>query len=118
MRNLPGRWTKIWLMIKRKNENQIGLTMFPNDLPQECKFPLSIDILSKLQLVFTLAVGAFIVAIGYSLFQIPFNLAAGGLTGLSIIIRHFTGWPVGILYLLMNIPLLLLGFRQLGRWRS
>jgi uncharacterized membrane-anchored protein YitT (DUF2179 family) len=48
---------------------------------------------------------------------VPHNIAAGGLGGISIIINHFTGWPVGTLYLVMNIPLLVLGFFYLGRWR-
>jgi uncharacterized membrane-anchored protein YitT (DUF2179 family) len=56
-------------------------------------------------------VGALIVAVGYSLFQVPFNIAAGGVGGISIIINHFTGWPVGTLYLVINIPLMVLGFR-------
>jgi uncharacterized membrane-anchored protein YitT (DUF2179 family) len=61
-------------------------------------------------------VGALIAALGYSLFQVPFNIAAGGVGGISIIINHFTGWPVGTLYLVLNIPLMVLGFRYLGRW--
>ena len=63
-----------------------------------------------------LTVGTVITALSYSLFQVPYNIAAGGISGLSIIINHFTGWPVGTLYLFMNIPLLILGFFYLGRW--
>ncbi|RMF01197.1 MAG: YitT family protein [Chloroflexi bacterium] len=61
--------------------------------------------------------GTVIAALGYSLFQIPHQIAAGGLGGLGIIINHFTGWPVGSMYMVMNIPLLGLGFFYLGRWR-
>jgi uncharacterized membrane-anchored protein YitT (DUF2179 family) len=61
-------------------------------------------------------IGVILAALGYSLFQVPFNIAAGGIGGLSIIINHFTGWPVGTLYLMMNIPLLILGYFYLGRW--
>ena len=63
-----------------------------------------------------LTVGTVITALSYALFQVPYNIAAGGISGLSIIINHFTGWPVGTLYLIMNIPLLILGFFYLGRW--
>lgn len=62
-------------------------------------------------------VGALVVALGYSLFQVPHNIAAGGLSGISIIVNHFTGWPVGMMYLVMNIPVLTLGYFYLGRWR-
>ena len=61
--------------------------------------------------------GAGTVALGFSLFQMPYNLAAGGITGVSIIIRHFTGMPAGLLYLVLNVPLLFIGFRHLGRWQ-
>lgn len=61
-------------------------------------------------------VGTVLAALGYSLFQVPFNIAAGGLGGLSIIINHFTGLPIGTMYLVMNIPLLALGYFYLGRW--
>jgi len=63
-----------------------------------------------------LTIGTLIAAFSYALFQVPYNIAAGGLGGLGIIINYFTGWPVGTLYLLMNIPLLILGFFHLGRW--
>ena len=63
-----------------------------------------------------LTVGTLIAALGYSLFQVPYNLAAGGIGGVSIIINHFTGWPIGAMILVMNIPLLILGYFYLGRW--
>jgi uncharacterized membrane-anchored protein YitT (DUF2179 family) len=62
-------------------------------------------------------IGTLFVALGYSLFQVPFNLAAGGVGGLSIIINALTGLPAGVTYLLLNIPLLIIGFVSLGRWR-
>jgi uncharacterized membrane-anchored protein YitT (DUF2179 family) len=63
-----------------------------------------------------ITIGSVLAALGYSLFQVPFNIAAGGLFGLGIIVNHFTGWPVGIFFLVANIPLMILGFRHLGRW--
>ena len=68
------------------------------------------------RLVLLLA-GALISAAGFSLFQVPYNIAAGGVSGIAILINHFTGWPVSTLYLLMNVPLFVLGFFYLGRWR-
>jgi len=64
-----------------------------------------------------IAVGACVSAFGYSMFMVPFNLAAGGIGGLSVIVNHFTGLPAGMVYLFMNLPLLVMGFFQLGRWR-
>lgn len=68
------------------------------------------------QLVMIIA-GGVIAAFGYSLFQIPFNLAAGGLSGLGIIINYLTGFPAGTLFFVLNIPLLILGYYYLGYWR-
>jgi uncharacterized membrane-anchored protein YitT (DUF2179 family) len=62
-------------------------------------------------------IGALVVALGYGLFQVPYNIAAGGVGGIGIIINHFTGWPVGMMYFILNIPLLVLGYFHLGRWR-
>lgn len=77
----------------------------------------SSSIWRSLQRLLLVALGALISALGYSLFQVPFNIVAGGLTGIGIIINHFSGLPVGMMYLLMNIPLLILGYIHLGRWR-
>lgn len=64
-----------------------------------------------------IAVGAALSALGYTVFQVPFNIAAGGVTGLGIIANHLTGFPVSAFFLLINIPLFVLGYYQLGRWR-
>ena len=64
----------------------------------------------------TMLIGITLGALGYVLFQVPFNLAAGGVSGIAIIINHFTGWSIGGMYLLMNVPLLILGYFYLGRW--
>jgi uncharacterized membrane-anchored protein YitT (DUF2179 family) len=64
-----------------------------------------------------LFIGVLISALGYSLFQVPFNLAAGGVSGISIIIAEFTGWRIGAMILLMNVPLWFLGYHYLGGWR-
>jgi uncharacterized membrane-anchored protein YitT (DUF2179 family) len=63
-----------------------------------------------------LILGTLIAAFGFAVFLAPHNLAAGGIAGISLIINHYTGWPVGTLYLLLNLPLMALGFRELGRW--
>jgi uncharacterized membrane-anchored protein YitT (DUF2179 family) len=58
--------------------------------------------------------GATIQAAGMVLFLIPGKLAAGGVTGIAQIINRFTGWPIGVMILLFNIPLFILGWRFLG----
>ncbi|MCP5097923.1 MAG: YitT family protein [Chloroflexi bacterium] len=68
------------------------------------------------KLFILMLIGVTLVSLGYVIFQVPHNISAGGLTGLGIIVHHFTGWPVGLLFWILNLPLLLLGFFKLGRW--
>jgi uncharacterized membrane-anchored protein YitT (DUF2179 family) len=70
----------------------------------------------RLPPIFMLAAGSFLIAFAYVMFQVPFNIVAGGLSGLALIINEFTGWPIGILYWVMNVPMFILGFIFLGRW--
>ena len=61
--------------------------------------------------------GAVIQAVNVNLFLLPGNIAPGGVSGAAIIIREFTGWPIGVMMFIINIPLVVIGFRQLGRFR-
>jgi uncharacterized membrane-anchored protein YitT (DUF2179 family) len=47
-------------------------------------------------------------------FLVPAQLASGGVSGLSQIINSFTGWPIGLMVFLGNLPLFILGWRFLG----
>ncbi len=58
--------------------------------------------------------GSALQAISLRVFLIPAKLASGGVSGLSQIINHFTGWPIGLMVLIGNIPLFILGWRFLG----
>lgn len=64
-----------------------------------------------------LVVGTLVTALAFSVFQEPYNLAAGGVSGIGLIVNTFTGWSVASFYFITNIPLLVLGFFYLGRWR-
>lgn len=64
-----------------------------------------------------LVIGTLVTALAFSVFQEPYNLAAGGVSGIGLIVNTFTGWSVASFYFITNIPLLVLGFFYLGRWR-
>jgi len=51
----------------------------------------------------------------YPLFLTPNNIAPGGLTGVAIVLNYLLGLPVGLLSLLLNIPLFLIGYRSMGK---
>ena len=53
-------------------------------------------------------------ALALRLFFVPANLASGGVSGIAQLINYFTGWPIGMMILIGNIPLFALGWRFLG----
>jgi uncharacterized membrane-anchored protein YitT (DUF2179 family) len=61
-----------------------------------------------------LLLGSILQAIGLRLFLVPAHLANGGVTGISQLINHYTNWPIGLMVLIGNVPLFLLGWRYLG----
>lgn len=61
-----------------------------------------------------IAGGAIIQALAMRLFLIPGLMVSGGISGAAQIIHFFTRWPIGVMVLIGNLPLLLLGWRYLG----
>ncbi|HSJ86979.1 MAG TPA: YitT family protein [Anaerolineales bacterium] len=59
-------------------------------------------------------IGSLIQAFSLRVFFVPAQLASGGVSGISQLINHFTGWPIGVMVFLGNIPLFALGWRFLG----
>ena len=58
--------------------------------------------------------GTLLQAVALRLFMVHAELASGGISGISQLIHHYTGWPIGLMVLIVNIPLFLLGWRLLG----
>lgn len=50
------------------------------------------------------------------MFLDPNQLAPGGFTGIAIIMNHFVAVPVGTLFMILNIPIMLLGIWKFG-WK-
>jgi uncharacterized membrane-anchored protein YitT (DUF2179 family) len=64
--------------------------------------------------VLFITAGALLQALAIRLFLVPALLVNGGVSGLSQIINYHTGFPIGLMILLGNVPLFLLGWRYLG----
>jgi uncharacterized membrane-anchored protein YitT (DUF2179 family) len=64
-----------------------------------------------------ITLGVTLMALANDLFLLPNNVFSGGVTGIALLLEHFTGGSVGTLYFLFNVPLLLAGMRWLGGWR-
>ena len=75
---------------------------------------LAVDILFDIAASFLLGIGI------YSFIE-PANIAPGGVSGISLMIKYLWNIPIGIMNVVINIPLLILSFRYLGKkftWRS
>lgn len=64
--------------------------------------------------VFMMLVGSFIMAFGLNYFTIANQLAEGGFTGVAILASYAFDVSPGLVYLALNIPLFLVGWRALG----
>jgi uncharacterized membrane-anchored protein YitT (DUF2179 family) len=58
--------------------------------------------------------GALMQALAMDLFLVPGELAAGGVSGAAQIVHRYTGWPIGVMIIVANLPLFGLGWRYLG----
>ena len=62
-----------------------------------------------------MGVGSLLYSLSLALLLDPNNLAPGGVSGIAIILNRFVPIQVGTLILLMNIPIMIMGFVWLGK---
>ncbi|MCX6296520.1 MAG: YitT family protein [Bacteroidetes bacterium] len=62
-----------------------------------------------------IVLGSFFLAFGVAGFLSPNNIATGGTAGLAIVLHHVVKLPIGVLMALINIPLLLVSLKYLGK---
>ena len=74
---------------------------------------------SKMQMIWDIAktaIGCALFALGFNIFLVPHDLNAGGISGLSmIIVRLLNTGSIGVLTVLINLPLFVLGWWKLGK---
>jgi uncharacterized membrane-anchored protein YitT (DUF2179 family) len=59
--------------------------------------------------------GSCLMGFGINYFNIANGLAEGGVTGITILLKYMFGWNAGIVNFLLNLPLLLIGWKVLGK---
>jgi uncharacterized membrane-anchored protein YitT (DUF2179 family) len=64
---------------------------------------------------FLITLGSFVLALGVVGFLAPNKIATGGTAGLAIIFHHIFNLPIGVLMALINIPLLIVSIKYLGK---
>lgn len=62
-----------------------------------------------------LTLGAIVYAAGLETFFVPNNLIDGGVVGISMMISYLTDTPLSVFVVLLNIPFLYLGYKQIGK---
>ncbi|MBO9707785.1 MAG: YitT family protein [Caulobacter sp.] len=63
--------------------------------------------------VHALLIGSSFIAVGLTLLKAA-GLVTGGVAGMALIVSYLTHWPVGTVFLLLNIPFYVLAQRTLG----
>lgn len=68
-------------------------------------------------------IGSFILAAGFVFFISPYKIVPGGVYGIAIVVHYITkgmiswapeGFPIGLMGLILNIPLTIIGIKVLG----
>ncbi|MBY0095517.1 YitT family protein [Mesobacillus maritimus] len=65
--------------------------------------------------ILLITLGALLMAVGLEIFLVPNNVVDGGITGISIMLAHITGWRLGVFLFLLNLPFVYLGYKQIGK---
>lgn len=78
---------------------------------QHQKLPLSKIIMRAV----AITIGAILMAVGLEIFLVPNQVVDGGVTGISIMLSHLTGFRLGIFLFLLNLPFVYIGYKQMGK---
>ncbi|WP_378955280.1 YitT family protein [Pelosinus sp. sgz500959] len=64
---------------------------------------------------FCITAGCLIASTSINLFLVPHHLLSGGVSGLAIIFYFLFGFPIGLQIIIMNIPLVAIAYKLLGK---
>ncbi|MCX7756804.1 MAG: YitT family protein [candidate division WOR-3 bacterium] len=59
--------------------------------------------------------GCLVYALAYVLFLIPHQIVPGGISGVSLVINYFFHTPIGVVIVILNIPIFLVGAKVIGQ---
>jgi uncharacterized membrane-anchored protein YitT (DUF2179 family) len=71
--------------------------------------------MKALRRAFFMFVGSILFSVGLEIFLVPNNIIDGGIVGISIILSHLLHIPLGVFLILLNLPFLLIGYKQIGK---
>lgn len=73
------------------------------------------NIRSEIRNTLLIVAGVVFLALGVVLFLAPNRIATGGAPGMAILLNHLSGISIGMLMLMINLPLLAMGVKILGK---
>lgn len=59
-------------------------------------------------------IASFLLGVSIVVYAVQANFAPGGVSGLAVIFNYLFAWPIGLVTVLINIPIVLATFRRLG----
>ena len=65
--------------------------------------------MDKIKKYLVIVLGSAVMGMGLGLFLIPAQIAPGGISGLSTVLHYLTGFPAGVIMLIINIPIFIVG---------
>jgi len=63
-----------------------------------------------------IVLGIFSAAFGLKGFLLSSHFIDGGVTGVSMLLSNVLGWPLSLLILIINVPFIIIAYRQIGRF--
>ncbi|MCY9662129.1 YitT family protein [Paenibacillus chondroitinus] len=91
------------------------MSNLPNGAVQLSSQHQKLTRLKFLRRVMFMIIGSALVSVALEVFLVPNNIIDGGIVGISIILSHLSHFPLGIFLVLLNLPFLLLGYKQIGK---
>src|ERR1041384_4130689 len=73
-----------------------------------------LNLIQNTQDIVLISIGVLLAAIGLKGFLLPNGFLDGGVMGISLLVSRLTGWSISVLLILINIPFILLAYRQLS----
>jgi uncharacterized membrane-anchored protein YitT (DUF2179 family) len=85
------------------------------ELIQQPKQHVKLKKTTILKRTIAILIGAILMAAGLEIFLVPNSVIDGGITGISIMLAHLTGLPLGIFIFILNLPFFYIGRKQIGK---
>ncbi|WCF06573.1 YitT family protein [Paenibacillus thiaminolyticus] len=73
------------------------------------------NMLDLIKRVVFITIGAVLMGVALEIFLVPNDIIDGGIAGISIILSKTTSLKLGLFLFLLNVPFLMLGYKQLGK---